>query len=94
MFPVLNQPWQHQKAVLLVPDYYDDGGVSSGTLEPALKRLLADVEGGKIDVVVGYKIERLSRPLMDFAGLPNSPGPRTDRSVLCTRADTAGTGSH
>lgn len=54
----------------LVPDYYDDGGVSGGTLErPALKRLLADIEAGKIDVVVVYKIDRLSRSLMDFARL-------------------------
>lgn len=54
----------------LVPDYYDDGGVSGGTLQrPALKRLLADIEAGKIDVVVVYKIDRLSRSLMDFARL-------------------------
>jgi site-specific DNA recombinase len=49
---------------------YDDGGVSGGTLErPALKRLLADIELGKVDVVVVYKIDRLSRSLMDFAKL-------------------------
>jgi site-specific DNA recombinase len=49
---------------------YDDGGVSGGTLDrPALKRLLADVEHGLIDVIVVYKIDRLSRALMDFAKL-------------------------
>ena len=49
---------------------YDDGGVSGGTLDrPALKRLLADVEDGLIDVIVVYKIDRLSRSLMDFARL-------------------------
>jgi site-specific DNA recombinase len=54
----------------LVPDRYDDGGVSGGTLErPELKRLLADIEFGKVDVVVVYKIDRLSRSLMDFAKL-------------------------
>jgi DNA invertase Pin-like site-specific DNA recombinase len=54
----------------LVPGYYDDGGVSGGTLErPALKRLLADIEAGRVDVVVVYKIDRLSRSLMDFARL-------------------------
>ena len=54
----------------LVPDRYDDGGVSGGTLDrPALKRLLADVEQGQVDVVVVYKIDRLSRSLMDFAKL-------------------------
>jgi site-specific DNA recombinase len=53
-----------------VPDRYDDGGVSGGTLErPALQRLLADVEAGLIDVIVVYKIDRLSRSLMDFAKL-------------------------
>src|SRR5215204_3936115 len=54
----------------LVPDRYDDGGVSGATLErPALKRLLADIEAGRIDIVVTYKIDRLSRALMDFAKL-------------------------
>ena len=51
-------------------DHYNDGGVSGGTLDrPALKRLLADIEDGRIDVVVVYKIDRLSRALMDFAKL-------------------------
>jgi DNA invertase Pin-like site-specific DNA recombinase len=51
----------------LVPDRYDDGGVSGGTLDrPALKRLLADIEAGLIDIVVVYKVDRLSRSLMDF----------------------------
>ena len=61
-----------QRAVgwLLVPDRYDDGGFSGGTLErPALKRLLVDIEQGRVDVVVVYKIDRLSRSLMDFARL-------------------------
>ena len=53
-----------------VRDHYDDGGVSGGTLDrPALKRLLADVEAGKIDVVVVYKIDRLSRSMLDFLKL-------------------------
>src|SRR5690606_9620363 len=55
---------------LLIPEPYDDGGFSGGTLDrPALKRLLADIEDGRIDVVVVYKIDRLSRSLMDFAKL-------------------------
>src|SRR5215213_10057525 len=54
----------------LVRDRYDDGGFSGGTLErPALKRLLADIEAGRVDVVVVYKIDRLSRSLTDFAKL-------------------------
>jgi site-specific DNA recombinase len=54
----------------LVPDRYDDGGFSGGTLDrPALKRLLVDIEAGKVDIVVVYKIDRLSRSLMDFSRL-------------------------
>src|SRR5437764_7326806 len=61
---------QRAEGWLLVPDRYDDGGVSGATLErPALKRLLADIEGKKVDVVVVYKIDRLSRSLMDFSRL-------------------------
>ena len=61
---------QKPEGWILVPDRYDDGGFSGGTLErPALKRLLADIESGRIDVVVVYKIDRLSRSLMDFAKL-------------------------
>ena len=53
-----------------VPDRYDDGGFSGGTVErPALQRLLADIEAGRIDTVVTYKIDRLSRSLLDFARL-------------------------
>jgi DNA invertase Pin-like site-specific DNA recombinase len=61
---------QRSEGWVLVHDRYDDGGVSGGTLErPALKRLLTDVEAGLIDVVVVYKIDRLSRSLMDFSKL-------------------------
>src|SRR4026207_860262 len=55
---------------ILAADRYDDGGHSGGTLDrPALKRLLADVEAGAIETVVIYKIDRLSRVLLDFAKL-------------------------
>ena len=61
---------QRAEGWVLVRDRYDDGGVSGGTLErPALKRLLGDIEQGLIDVIVVYKIDRLSRSLMDFAKL-------------------------
>jgi len=54
----------------LLPDIYDDGGISGGTLErPALQRLLADVAAGKIDIIVVYKVDRLTRSLLDFAKL-------------------------
>jgi len=52
----------------LVPDRYDDGGISGGTMErPALQRLLHDIRDRKIDIVVVYKIDRLTRSLADFA---------------------------
>ncbi len=52
----------------LVRTRYDDGGYSGGTLDrPALGRLLADIEAGKIDTVVVYKVDRLTRSLADFA---------------------------
>src|SRR5260370_15656452 len=61
---------QKAEGWLLVPDRYDDGGYSSGTLQrPALQRLLADIEAKRIDVVVLYKIDRLSRALIYFARL-------------------------
>ncbi len=53
-----------------LPTAYDDGGYSGGTLErPALKRLIADIGAGQIDVVVVYKVDRLTRALSDFAKL-------------------------
>ncbi len=55
-----------------LPEHYDDGGWSGGNMNrPALKRLLADIEAGLIDTVVCYKIDRLSRSLVDFAELQN-----------------------
>ena len=61
---------QRSEGWVLVRDQYDDGGISGGTLErPGLKRLLADIEDGLVDVVVVYKIDRLSRALMDFSKL-------------------------
>jgi DNA invertase Pin-like site-specific DNA recombinase len=61
---------QRQEGWIEVPDYYDDGGYSGGTLErPALKRLLADIEAGRLDVLVTYKLDRLSRSLTDFVKL-------------------------
>jgi DNA invertase Pin-like site-specific DNA recombinase len=51
-----------------LPDLYDDGGLSGGTMErPALLRLLADIKSGKVQIVVVYKVDRLTRSLADFA---------------------------
>ena len=61
---------QRAEGWVLVRDHYDDGGYSGGTLErPALKRLMADIEQDRIDCILVYKIDRLSRSLMDFAKL-------------------------
>jgi site-specific DNA recombinase len=52
----------------LIPELYDDGGYSGGTMErPGLKQLLEDIRIGKIDIIVVYKVDRLSRSLSDFA---------------------------
>ena len=52
------------------PTRYDDGGFSGGTMDrPALKRLIADIEASRIDVVVVYKVDRLTRALSDFSKL-------------------------
>jgi site-specific DNA recombinase len=60
---------QHQGWIAL-PERYDDGGYSGGNLDrPALQRLLEDITAGKIDAVLIYKIDRLSRSLLDFARL-------------------------
>jgi DNA invertase Pin-like site-specific DNA recombinase len=59
---------QRHEGWVLLKDAYDDGGFSGGSLErPGLKRLLADIEAGLIDVVVVYKIDRLTRSLSDFS---------------------------
>ncbi|PWK51685.1 recombinase family protein, partial [Silicimonas algicola] len=61
---------QRSEGWVLVRDQYDDGGISGGTLDrPGLQRLLQDIEDGLVDVVVVYKIDRLSRSLADFARL-------------------------
>jgi|GEM_PF-171528 len=55
-----------------IPDRYDDGGYTGGNMErPALKRLLEDVKAGKVDCIVVYKVDRLSRSLYDFAFIMN-----------------------
>ena len=61
---------QRSEGWTAVQDGYDDGGYSGGNLDrPALKRLMADIEDGRIDIVVVYKIDRLTRSLPDFAKL-------------------------
>jgi DNA invertase Pin-like site-specific DNA recombinase len=61
---------QHHEGWVLARTRYDDGGFSGGNLErPALQTLLADIRAGRIDTVVVYKVDRLTRSLADFARL-------------------------
>jgi site-specific DNA recombinase len=61
---------QRSAGWVLSPDRYDDGGFTGGNTDrPALKRLLADVDASRVDCVVVYKVDRLSRSLMDFTRL-------------------------
>jgi site-specific DNA recombinase len=61
---------QRQAGWIALPRHYDDGGFSGASLErPALKKLLADVEARRIDCVLVYKVDRLSRSLLDFSRL-------------------------
>jgi site-specific DNA recombinase len=59
---------QRADGLVALPERYDDGGFSGGNLDrPALERLLADIRGDAVDCVVVYKVDRLSRSLIDFA---------------------------
>ncbi|WP_461496348.1 recombinase family protein, partial [Pyruvatibacter sp.] len=59
---------QKHEGWVLLPQHYDDGGLSGGSLErPALKHLLEDIAAGKVDQIVVYKIDRLTRSLADFS---------------------------
>ena len=59
---------QAQEGWECLPDHYDDGGFTGGNMDrPAVQRLMADIESGRVDCVVVYKVDRLSRSLLDFA---------------------------
>ncbi|MCX7428721.1 MAG: recombinase family protein, partial [Planctomycetia bacterium] len=59
---------QAQEGWQCLPDHYDDGGFTGGNMDrPALRRLMADIEAGRVDCVVVYKVDRFSRSLLDFA---------------------------
>ena len=61
---------QRSKGWVCLPEHYDDGGYSGGNMNrPAMTRLKADIEAGKIDMVICFKIDRLSRSIIDFAEL-------------------------
>jgi site-specific DNA recombinase len=59
---------QRSEGLVALPAHYDDGGFSGGSLDrPALQRLIADIRAGAVNCVVVYKVDRLSRSLIDFA---------------------------
>ena len=70
-----------------LPQHYDDGGFSGGNMDrPALRRLLEDVDAGKVDVIVVYKVDRLTRSLMDFARIVERLDARSVSFVSVTQA--------
>jgi DNA invertase Pin-like site-specific DNA recombinase len=78
---------QRHEGWTVIKDRYDDGGFSGGTMErPALKRLLADVEAGRVDVIVVYKVDRLTRALSDFARIVDVLDARRASFVSVTQA--------
>ena len=67
---------QRHEGWVCLPASYDDGGFSGATMgRPALQQLLADITAGRVDIVVVYKIDRLTRSLADFARLSRSSTP-------------------
>ena len=78
---------QRHEGWSLIPTPYDDGGFSGGTMErPALKSLLADIDAGTVDVVVVYKIDRLTRSLFDFAKIVETLDAHTVSFVSVTHS--------
>jgi site-specific DNA recombinase len=77
---------QRHQGWMLLPERYDDGGFSGGNLDrPALQRLLDDIEAGCINCVVVYKVDRLSRSLLDFARLMDRFDQRSVSFVAVTQ---------
>lgn len=78
---------QRHEGWVLVPAAYDDGGLSGGTLNrPALQQLLAEVEAGAIDIIVVYKVDRLTRSLADFAKIVERLDEKNASFVSVTQA--------
>src|SRR5690349_23412968 len=78
---------QRHEAWVCLRAGYDDGGFSGGTMDrPALQRLLADIAAGRVDTVVVYKIDRLTRSLMDFAKIVERFDKRNVPFVSVTQA--------
>ncbi|MGV3483333.1 MAG: recombinase family protein [Planctomycetaceae bacterium] len=78
---------QQQEGWTCLPDRYDDGGFTGANMDrPALRRLIEDIESGKVDCVVVYKVDRLSRSLLDFARIMETFDRRKVSFVSVTQA--------
>jgi site-specific DNA recombinase len=78
---------QRHEGWSVIPTLYDDGGFSGGTMDrPALQALLGDIQAGKVDVIVVYKIDRLTRSLFDFAKIVEIFDARNASFVSVTQA--------
>src|SRR5271167_2847480 len=78
---------QRHEGWSVIPIHYDDGGFSGGTMDrPGLQGLLADISAGKVDVVVVYKIDRLTRSLFDFAKIVETLDAHTVSFVSVTQS--------
>jgi site-specific DNA recombinase len=78
---------QRHEGWTLIETHYDDGGYSGGNIErPGLKALIADVESGLLDVIVVYKVDRLTRSLADFAKIVERLDAREASFVSVTQA--------
>ena len=97
-FNSLDAQWEAAEAYIrsqagegwtLVPDRYDDGGFTGGNLDrPALRHLLADIETGKVDCAVVFKVDRLSRILLDSRGSWRPSSGRACRSFPSPSSST------
>src|SRR6476646_7542103 len=77
---------QKHEGWVVLPALYEDGGFSGGTMDrPALQRLLGDIRAGQVDVVVVYKIDRLTRSLFDFAKIVEAFDARSVSFVSITQ---------
>jgi len=77
---------QKSEGWICLPEHYDDGGFTGSNMErPAMKRLMTDIEAEKIDCVVVYKVDRLSRSLMDFARIMETLEKQTTSFVSVTQ---------
>ncbi|WP_072384432.1 recombinase family protein [Novosphingobium sp. NDB2Meth1] len=78
---------QRHEGWTLVPQHYDDGGFSGGNMDrPGLKALLADIDAGRVDVIVVYKVDRLTRSLADFAKIVERLDAKSASFVSVTQA--------